>query len=202
MGNSQTTGKMVKQESMIIVALITFVTGFLIGVVFSSSQSPQVTTTNTVQQQSFPPGQQGGGIAPDQAARLLSLEQEVAANPQNGQAWTNLGHIYFDNNRFAQAIKAYNKSLEFNPNDANVWTDLGVMYRRNQEPMEAIRCFEKAISLAPTHEQARFNKGIVLMYDLKDTAGAKTAWEELLTITPGAMAPNGQTLRELIQSIE
>ncbi len=202
MGNSKSEGKMVKQESMIIAALITFIAGFLIGVVFSSSQSPVVTTKTSVPQQSVPQGQQGGGISPDQAARLLSLEQEVAANPQNGQAWTNLGNIYFDNNRFPQAINAYNKSLELNPNQPNVWTDLGVMYRRSKQPLEAIKCFEKAMTLDPTHETARFNKGIVLMYDLNDKAGARSAWEELLTINPLAMAPNGQPLKELIKSTE
>ena len=192
MDNSKSTGKMVKQESMIIVALISLIAGFLIGVVFSSSQSPRLATTGTVPQQSVPQGQQGGGISPDQAARLMSLQQEVSANPQNGLAWTDLGNIYYNTNRPSQAINAYNKSLELNPNQPGVWTDLGVMYRRNKQPLEAIKHFEKAISLQPTHEQSRFNKGVVLLYDLGDKAGAKTSWEELLNINPVAMAPNGQ----------
>ena len=194
------SNKMVKQEFMIIVALITFVVGFVIGVVFSSSQSTPV--VKTVAQQPAPGGQPSQGLAPDQAASILRLESEVAANPENLQAWTSLGHIYFDTGNSSKAIKAYNKSLELQPNDANVWTDLGVMYRRNKQPFEAIKAFEKALSYSPTHEQARFNTGIVLMYDLNDKAGAKKVWEELLTINPVAMAPNGQSVKEMIDTIK
>lgn len=193
--------KMVKQDFMIIVALVALVVGFLIGVVFSSMQSIQG-TNQTAQQQALSPGQQGGGITPGQASQILALEGEVAVNPQNLQAWTSLGHIYFDVDRPTKAINAYNKSLAIDPTNPNVWTDLGVMYRRNKQFADAINAFERATSLSPTHEQSRFNKGVVLLYDLNDKAGAKKAWEELLTINPIAMTPNGQTLKELLATIE
>jgi cytochrome c-type biogenesis protein CcmH/NrfG len=176
--------------------------GFLIGVVFSSAQSTKVTPQVAQQQQSLPPGQQGAGVSPAQASQILSLENEVAANPQNLQAWTSLGHVYFDTGRFAKAIKAYNKSLALDPNNADVLTDLGTMYRRNNQFNEAINAFDRATSLSPTHEQSRFNKGIVLLYDLQDKAAARQAWEELLTINPVAMTPNGQPVRELLATIE
>jgi cytochrome c-type biogenesis protein CcmH/NrfG len=191
------SGKMVKQEFMIMVAVIALVVGFIIGVVFSSIQSPQVVRT-VVQQ----PSQQSPGLAPDQAVSILNLEKEVAANPENTQAWTSLGHIYFDTGNAPKAINAYNRALALDPSSPDIWTDLGVMYRRNKQPFEAIKAFERATSLNPTHEQARFNTGIVLMYDLNDKTGAQKAWEELLTINPVAMAPNGQTVREMIDSLE
>ncbi len=194
--------KMVKQDFMIIVALVTLVVGFLIGVVFSSLQSTKVTPQVAQQQQSLPPGQQQTGITPAQASQILSLENEVAANPQNLEAWTNLGHVYFDTQRFAKAIMAYNKSLELNPNNPDVLTDLGVMYRRTKQFNEAINAFDRATSLSPTHEQSRFNKGVVLFYDLNDKAAAKKAWEELLTINPVALAPNGQSVKEMLATIE
>ncbi len=194
--------KMVKQDFMIIVALVTLVVGFLIGVIFSSAQSTKVKPQVAQQQQSLPPGQQAQGITPAQANQILSLENEVAANPQNLEAWTNLGHVYFDTQRFSKAIFAYNKSLELNPNNPDVWTDLGVMYRRNKQFNEAINAFDRATSLSPTHEQSRFNKGIVLLYDLNDKAAARQAWQELLTINPVALAPNGQTVKELLATIE
>lgn len=193
--------KMVKQDFMIIVAFVALVAGFLIGVVFSSTQTAPV-QTRVASQPSFPQGQPGNGISPDQASQILTLEQEVAANPQSAQAWTSLGHIYFDTDRFAKAITAYNKSLELAPNNPNVLTDLGVMYRRNSQYQEAINVFERASSLSPTHEQARFNKGIVYLYDLKDKENARKAWSELLTINPVAMAPNGKSVKELLAEIE
>jgi len=187
---------------MIIVALVALVAGFLVGVVFSSMQATKTSSPVARQQSAPPPGQSGAGITSEQANQILSLENEVAANPQNLEAWTSLGHIYFDTNRVTKAINAYNKSLELDPNNANVWTDLGVMYRRNNQPNEAIKAFDRAISISPTHEQSRFNKGVVLFYDLNDKAAAKKVWEDLLTVNPLAMTPNGQPIKDLIATIE
>jgi tetratricopeptide (TPR) repeat protein len=75
------------------------------------------------------------------------------------------------------------------------------MYRRNGQPLKAIESFDKAMAIVPNHEQSRFNKGIVLRYDLNDREGAIRAWEELLKINPGAIAPNGQPLSEAIKTL-
>lgn len=189
---------LVKKEFMLVVALITFVVGFLVGVVFSSMQSNPAQAPS--RQASGPVPQ--GGMSPDQASRIMNFEKQVAANPQDVQAWTNLGNTYFDVGNFQKAINAYNKSLELNPSQPNVLVDLGVMYRRNKQPDMAIQSFDKASSLNPMHEQARFNKGIVLMYDLQNKDEAVKTWEELLTINPVAMAPNGQSVRDLIDSVK
>ncbi len=194
-------GNFVKKETMLIVALIALVVGFLGGIFYSALQSGP---TGSVQTTSVPPQQQRQqppGLTREQASDILRLEQEVAANPANIEAWTQLGHIYFDINNPAKAISAYEKSLELRPGDPNVLTDLGVMYRRNKQPDKALAAFEKAIAIDPRHEQSRFNKGIVLRYDMNDREGAMKAWEDLLKINPNAMAPNGIPVSEAIKSI-
>ena len=125
----------------------------------------------------------------------------MAANPTNVEAWTRLGHVYFDTNNPAKAIRAYEKSLELRPDDPNVLTDLGVMYRRNGQPDKALAAFDRAIAVDPRHEQSRFNKGIVLRYDMNDREGAVKVWEELLAINPNALVPNGQPVSEAIKSL-
>jgi len=194
-------GNFVKKETMFIVALITLVIGFLGGVFYSAMQSGP---GGTVQSTSAPPQQQPqqqSGMTNEQAKAILSLEQEVAANPSNVDAWTQLGHVYFDTNNPAKAIRAYEKSLELRPDDPNVLTDLGVMYRRNGQPQKALEAFDKAMTVDPGHQQSRFNKGIVLRYDMNDREGAIKAWEELLKINPNALAPNGQPVSEAIKSL-
>jgi cytochrome c-type biogenesis protein CcmH/NrfG len=196
MVNPETPAGMVKKELMFMAVLIALVAGFLGGVIYSSYKHPvQVVSSG----QGTPAGQQSG-LTDDQARKIFELEQEVAANPQNGAAWTSLGHVYFDTGQAVKAIGAYNKSLELDPRQAEVWTDLGVMYRRNKQLSEAIETFERAISLNPVLEQPRFNKGVVQMYDLNDKAGAIKTWEELVAINPEARTPNGQLVKEFIDS--
>ena len=193
-------GNYVKKETMLIVALIALVIGFLGGVFYSALQSGP---TGSVQTASAPSQQeqQQPGLTSEQARTILALEQEVAANPTDVEAWTQLGHVYYDTDNPAKAIIAYEKSLELRPNDPNVLTDLGVMYRRSRQPEKALAAFDQAMSIAPNHEQSRFNKGVVLRYDLNDREGALKAWEELLKINPNALAPNGIPVSEAIKEL-
>jgi len=76
----------------------------------------------------MPPQQQGmpqqQGLSPELARKIITLEKEVAANPQSAVSWANLGHVYFDTGKVQKAITAYNKSLEIAPVNPDVWTDL------------------------------------------------------------------------------
>ena len=149
------------------------------------------------QQQSQP----APNFSNQQATQILSLEQEVAVNPTNVRAWIQLGNVYFDTNNYSKAIRAYEKSLELSPDNPNVLTDLGVMYRRNGRSDKALEAFDRAIAVDPTHEQSRFNKGIVLNYDMRDREGAIKAWEDLLRVNPNAMAPDGLPISEAIKKL-
>ncbi|MGB3648525.1 MAG: tetratricopeptide repeat protein [Desulfobulbales bacterium] len=194
-------GNFVKKETMLIVALIALVIGFLGGVFYSALQSGPTGSVQTTSAPPQPQQQQASGLTREQASDILRLEQEVATNPTNVDAWTRLGHVYFDTNNPAKAIRAYEKSLELRPDDPNVLTDLGVMYRRNGQPDKALVTFDRAIAVDPRHEQSRFNKGIVLRYDMNDREGAVKVWEELLAINPNALAPNGLPVSEAIKSL-
>jgi cytochrome c-type biogenesis protein CcmH/NrfG len=188
--------KYIKQNTAIILAVICLIVGFIAGTIYSLYKAPVVAGGSAS-------GVVYGGSKADSATLLkqqeiVALEKEVAENPDNQNAWLLLGNLYFDTHRYTQAIKAYNAYLERNPNNANVWTDLGVMYRRNKRPQDAIRAFDEAVKNDPRHETARFNKGIVLMHDLKKTSEAKAVWEELYRLNPSYMGPNGRPLKEMI----
>jgi cytochrome c-type biogenesis protein CcmH/NrfG len=194
-----TTEKRYKFETLAIAVCVALAFGFMAGAAFTVYK---LDTGTAVSQ--MPPAVSNAAVTvdPDKESRIAMLEKVVAQNPDDAKTWQELGNLYFDTGRHAEAIKAYNKFLALNPGDPNVLTDLGVMYRRNGQPEKAVEAFDRAIAADPGHETSRFNKGIVLLHDLKDEKGALAAWKALLKVNPLAMAPNGQTVDELIRHFE
>jgi len=173
--------------------VVIFICGFIAGVAFTiyrggstGSESPAATAA---QQQTD-----------DFHQAILNLEAEVTSNPNNSQAWTKLGNLYFDTDQPQKAIGAYTKALELHGEDPNILTDLGVMYRRSGQPDKAIAAFERATTVAPNHQQALFNKGIVQYYDKHDHDGAIATWEQLLAINPEAKTGNGESIRDVVEA--
>lgn len=192
----------VKKETMLLVALGAVVVGFLAGIVFSVYQGPSEAPVATQPPMQAPAGGPGGAMTQEQASQIMSLEKELASNPKNADALVALGNIWYDNNKPKKAIEAYEKYLAIRPNDSNVLTDLGVMYRRVGQPEKAISSFDKAIAADPRHEVSYFNKGIVYFFDLNDKAKGLKAWEDLVAIDPGAQAPDGKLVSQMIKDLK
>ncbi len=189
----------VKKETLIYALLIGFVAGFIGGAIFAVYKlSPSTPLAAPTQVQAPDNAQQ---LEKQTAEAIAKFEAEVTVNPNNTEAWIQLGHLYYDSDKVQQAIKAYTRSLELQPGNADVWTDLGVMYRRNKQSEKAIESFDKAFSVNPGHEPSRLNKGIVLLYDFNNPEGAIAAWEELLSINPQAKLNNGKPLTEAVEDI-
>jgi len=182
-----------RNKNQFVTWFIIFICGFIAGVAFSvyrgGSSGPATQSTSSTQQQSN-----------DFDQAILNLEAEVTTHPENFQAWTRLGNLYFDTEQPQKAIGAYKKALELHGDDPNILTDLGVMYRRAGQPDQAIASFDKAITVAPNHQQARFNKGIVQYYDKHDHEGAITTWEQLLKMNPEAKTASGESIQNLVEA--
>jgi cytochrome c-type biogenesis protein CcmH/NrfG len=199
--NTQDMSRYVKKETLYMVSMLALAVGFFGGVMFGifksgPSQSPPVQAAAPVQPAPIPQS------SADLSNQIAAFEREVAANPSNVAAWISLGNSYFDTDQYEKSIQAYKKALALTPNNANVWTDMGVMYRRSGRPQEAVEAFDKAIEVDPKHETSHFNKGVVLMHDLNNIKGAIEAWEGLLQINPVALAPNGQSIDQMILSLK
>lgn len=198
--NKGTTGY-VKKETMLLISLLTLAIGFFIGVMFGIYRSGPAAPMP--QSQGMPPRQdQAQQVDPETRSMIAALEKQAADNPTNADLWIQLGNKAFDADQFQKAIQAYNKALELAPKNANVWTDLGVMYRRSGNPEEAVKAFDRAIAVDPKHEVSRFNKGVVLLHDMNDTAAAITTWEGLIAVNPLAMSPTGTSVDQMVQSMK
>jgi cytochrome c-type biogenesis protein CcmH/NrfG len=174
---------------------IAYIAGLLSGVlltIYKTEEAPPADPHQHVAQKSSP-------VLSD---RIAELELNASQNPADAGAWIQLGNVCFDADLPDKSIAAYDKALALNPTNADVWTDQGVMYRKIGKFDKAIACFDRAVSVDPKHEIARFNKGIVLMHELDDIQGAMQAWEELLAVNPLAMAPNGQSIDEMMRKMK
>ena len=81
-------------------------------------------------------------------------------------------------------------------------TDLGIMHRELGEFEKAVADFRRASTVNPRHENAMFNEGVVLYYDLKRKNEALKAWQRLLAVNPAAHAPDGKAVADLIRQLQ
>ena len=183
----------VKKETMMVVAFVALLVGFLGGVFYSAHMS--VPASNA-------PFSDQAQVSKEDVSTTRELETETANHPESVVAWVRLGNHYFDSDQVDKAITAYKRSLALDPENADVLTDLGVMYRRKGLSMEAIKVFDRAIAVNPRQEAAYFNKGVVFLHDLKDRDAAIKAWEDLVQVNPMAKVQSGELVMELIENLK
>ncbi|WP_161629803.1 tetratricopeptide repeat protein [Desulfogranum japonicum] len=181
--------KMVRHQTLYLSIAIALLAGFLLGVGYSSYRLPAINEQQSQQTNQL-------------AAVIEQLQTATQSNPQDGQAWVQLGHAYFDDNQFNNAIKSYQEALKILPGQVDVMTDMGIMYRRNGQPQKAIETFDAVIAMDSNHQQARFNKGVVLLSDMHNKEAALETWKELLAINPLAATPSGEMLSDLVDRME
>jgi cytochrome c-type biogenesis protein CcmH/NrfG len=180
----------IKKERFYLYVAAALIIGFLGGTIFSAYRLP-------------PPGEQSAASRQQEAASAIAaMEKAVQEKPADGQAWVELGHAYFDTGQASKAIEAYTKALTLLPGDLNVMTDLGVMYHQDNQHQKAIELFDQVLAINAKHEQARFNKGVVLLTGLNDRKGALAEWKTLVHYHPMAAAPSGKMVGDLIDQLE
>jgi cytochrome c-type biogenesis protein CcmH/NrfG len=181
-----------KKETLAFV-VVALIVGILLGVLFSrvGDKGPS-STSGTVSAAPAP--------AVNYQEFIQTLEQIVAREPENRNAWVQLGHNYFDSNRPMEAIEAYSKALELNGNDPDVLVDQGIMFRRVGWFDKAVENFNRALDINPRHQQALFNLGVVYRYDLQDYDTARETWSRYLEINPSG--PGSEQIRAEMSFLE
>lgn len=195
--------KNVSRQTLYMAVLVSLTAGFFLGAAYTAfklADDPGAPRERGMAGNAQQPVSPAGGAGLEE--RIIAAKDHLKAHPEDADAWALLGNLYYDTDQVARAIEAYEKSLSLGPGTPHVITDLGVMYRRNGEPEKAVRAFDRAIAADPDFEAARFNKGIVLMADLNDLAGAFAAWEELVAINPMAKTPKGERVADLVKRMK
>ena len=145
----------------------------------------------------------GGGTARaailDQT-QVNALTSVAGREPSNPKPRVELANLYFDAEKYDDAIKWYDEALKLSPNDVNVSTDLGVCYYYTNQPDKALQQFDKSLKLDPRHTKTLLNVGIVKAFGKQDLAGATEAWQQVLKIAPDS--PEGQAAKRALDSLQ
>jgi tetratricopeptide (TPR) repeat protein len=186
-----------KSES-IAFAIAGVIFGLIAGWVIGSQQSAGRPTTAVA------PAASSVQSAP--AAALLD-ENKVTAyksvaerEPTNAKPRVELGNMYFDAERYEDAVKWYGEAVKLQPNDANLSTDLGVSYYYINQPDRALEQFNHSLKADPKHLKTFLNIGIVKAFGKKDLEGAQAAWEQIIQLAPNS--PEGQAARRALDSVK
>jgi tetratricopeptide (TPR) repeat protein len=132
-----------------------------------------------------------------QVSALRSVAERDTSNPKPR---VDLANLYFDAERFDDAIKWYEEALKLNPNDVNVSTDLGVSYYYTNQADRAIAQLNRSLEIDPKHVKTLLNIGIVKAFAKQDLQGASEAWQQVLQLSPDS--PEGQAAKRALDTFK
>lgn len=87
----------------------------------------------------------------------------VKNSPKSDRAHLNLGAVYFDQERFDEAIREVKTAIKLNPLDPQFYTLLGMIYAKQGRLDDAISEFRTVLRLMPTHPGAHYNLGVAYL---------------------------------------
>jgi cytochrome c-type biogenesis protein CcmH/NrfG len=132
-------------------------------------------------------------------SRVQALQTVAEKDPKNAVARAQLGNVYYDAGRYADAIKWYGESLAIDPKNVDVSTDLGVSYYYSNQHDLAIKQLEHSLQLDPKHTKSLLNLGVVLAFGKQDLKGATEVWRRLVDIAPDS--PEGRQAKQALDSL-
>jgi cytochrome c-type biogenesis protein CcmH/NrfG len=131
--------------------------------------------------------------------KITALKSVAEREPSNAKPRIDLGNLYFDAERYDDAISWYEAAVKLSPKDVNLSTDLGVCYYYTNQPDKALAQFDKSLALNPKHAKTLLNLGIVRAFGKQDLAGATKAWEQVMALDPNS--PEGQAAKRALDTL-
>jgi len=132
--------------------------------------------------------------------KVTALKNVADREPSNAQPRVELGNLYFDAERYDDAVKWYSDALKLSPNDVNVSTDLGVCYYYSNQPDKALEQFDRSLKIDPKHAKTLLNVGIVRAFGKQDLDGAIKAWQQVLDVAPNSQ--EAQAAKRALDSLQ
>lgn len=171
--------------------------GILVGWIIGTQQVPPPRQAAAAPEPQAPA--QSQGPPPLDQSRVAALQESANSSPRDPAPRIELGNLYFDSERFADAARWYEAALGLEPRNVNVSTDLGIAYYYMNQPDRALEQFDRSMKIDPRHTKTLLNIGIVRAFGKQDLDGASKAWQRVVEIAPGS--PEADRARQALESL-
>ncbi|MGN9805607.1 tetratricopeptide repeat protein [Micromonospora sp. L32] len=107
---------------------------------------------------------------------VAAVRGYLAAVPQDGHIWNDLGYLLTQLNDIAGAVECYRQAAHHEPADALHWMNLGGIllqaHQSEESTREGLTYLARALQLRPDHLPARFNRaaGLFLLGEFRGAA--------------------------------
>jgi tetratricopeptide (TPR) repeat protein len=133
-------------------------------------------------------------------SKVTAFKTMAEREPSNPKPRVELANLYFDSEKYDDAIKWYSDALKLVPNDVNVSTDLGVSYYYTNQADKALEQFSHSLQIDPKHAKTLLNVGVVKAFGKQDLAGAEEAWQKVVQLAPES--PEAQAAKRALDSLK
>jgi cytochrome c-type biogenesis protein CcmH/NrfG len=172
-----------------VLAAFCLLLGVALGYLFRGSASP-ATASASASTNSAPPENPPRQTESDpnvQAALVQAAAPLLAALNKDSNDYDSLvklGNLFYDGQRFPDAIQYYERALVIHPENPDTRTDMGTAYWYTGNAEKALAAMETSLKYRPGHPQTLFNLGWVRWQGKQDPKGAIEAWQQLLKANP------------------
>ena len=178
--------------------LFGLIAGWVIGTQQAAQRAPVSAPAAQSAQNASAGGQTRAAVLDE--TKVAALKGIAERDQSSAKPRVELANLYFDAERYDDAIKWYEEALKLDPNDVNVSTDLGVCYYYINQPDKALAQFDKSLKINPKHAKTLLNVGIVRAFGKQDLDGASTAWRQVIALSPDS--PEGQAAKRALDSLQ
>lgn len=172
--------------------------GWIIG--SQSGQPGRAAMPGAAQPAAQATAQQNPAPPPLDEARAAALKVTAERDAADSDTRVQLGNLYFDAERYAEAAQWYEAALKINPRNVNASTDLGLAYYYSNQPDRALAQFDRSLAVDPKHSKTLLNMGIVRAFAKEDVDGAAAAWQRALDSAPPG-SQEATTAKRLLDGI-
>jgi tetratricopeptide (TPR) repeat protein len=173
-----------KAESIALAVATAFfgvIVGWIIGSQQAGHSAPPAAPAAVAQTQAAQPGQTPKLV---DEAEIQALKNAAASDPKNAGSRAQLGNLYFDAERYNDAVPWYEEALKLDPRNADVSTDLAVSFYYLNQIDRALKQFDYSLGINPKHAKTMLNQGIVRAFGKQDLEGAAAVWKRLIEMAP------------------